>query len=907
MKRRPLLIVLLVLGLTLGLQLSCNSSKFSMMTWKPAKEAPAAAPVAAAAPVERIERLPNGLRVIVREQHLGGVAAFRLYITAGSLNEGEFTGAGVSHLLEHVVAEGATPTRTRDQFDEALAAIGADTNAFTSKQFVSYVGECSGTQINSLIEILSDRVVNNIIDKKDFEREFQVVQRELERAEADPDHRLEDLADENFFLNHPARTPVIGYLADLKQLTHDDVVKYYHERVSPDNAVAVAVGDFDANAVFEKIRQVLGPWERRTSLPTSLPPRQPQTAPREATAQMDVASIRMVIEYPTVQLTHPDLYPLDILAFILGEGRASRLVSDLRDQRGLVESIACASDTPAGYDGGRFQVMFQAEPQKAAAARAAVLEHLARVVKERVSADELARAKRQKASEFVFQRQACASVADDMGFNELLVGDAHFSDQYVRNIQNVTAEDVQRVAAAYFRPESLCVTSVVPTAAPTAGAKPAAAVRKRPEIYRTFLPNGVTLLFCPVEGHPTVSIQMFMKGGLSVETANDAGTSAFMARMLLKGTATHKAADIAEALDAMGAEINASAGRNTIYLSARCLAEDFQKTFDLAADSLLHPSFPPDEIERTRALVLADLAHMSDTPAGEAALYFNRVFFTDSPYQFPVSGTPETIKALSRDALVAWHKKYVASNNLVVAIFGGFKLGKDPEHVADALKALPKNPALSFPKDVAPRQVAAREVYIKPTEKQAAVVYVAYPGMDVYNVRDRFAVGVLDTILSGYQMPGDWLFKVLRGRGLVYEVQAFSMEGLRPGYVAARAVCQPQAVPEVVKIIEATLADAREKSFTEAEIEAARATVITEKELGRETLDGWAFEAAVDECLGLGFNFPREEIDRIRLVRIEDAMRVARQYLKKPVIVILTSDPAAAESVRKEPAPTEKP
>jgi len=854
---------------------------------------------------ERIEELPNGLKVIVRERHLGGVAAFRIYIGAGSLNEGEYTGAGISHLLEHVVSGGATPTRTEDQIRDALAAIGAQTNAHTTEQFVCYFGEASADKVNPLIEVIADYVMNNRIERGAFEREFQVVQRELERAEADPDHRLWQLADETFFLRHPARTPIIGYLDALRQLRQEDLERFYRRVVVPNNAVVVAVGDFQADAVFEKIRQVMGGWMRRPTTPVVLPEREAQVAPREAAAEMDVTSVRTIIEFPTVQLTHPDLYPLDVLAFILGEGRASRLVADLRDKRGLVEEISCASITPAGYDGGRFAVIFQAGPDKAAAARQAVMEHLARIARERPSGEELARAKRQKISEFVFGLQHCDEIAADLATNALLVGDAHFSEQYVRNIQAVTAEDVQRVAASYLAPETVCVTSVRPKpAAPPPGRKSLAAAataaeQVRPEIIARNLPNGVRLLLCPVEGHPSVSIQMFMKGGLSVETERQAGTSAFMARMLLKGTAKRKAAEIAAALDSMGAEMNASAGRNTIYLSARCLPEDFEKTFDLAADCLLSPSFPQDEMDRLRGLMLAELAHMSDTPNGQAMLYLNQVFFTDSPYRFPVLGTSEVVRNLKREDLVAWHKKYVAGNNLTVAVFGGFDLLKAAYHVAAAVESLPPNPALAFPKDVPPRKVAAREVYIKTTEKDTAVVYVAYPGMDVYNVRDRFAMDVLNTIVAGYEMPGGWLHEELRGKGLVYEVHAFSLEGLRPGYFAAMAVCQPAMVPQVVRIIESGMDRATREAFTDEQMAAPRATVITAKELGRETLDGWAFEAAVDDRLGLGYDFPRKEIEAIRRVRPEDVIRVAREYLKEPVIVVLTSDPAAAEAIRK--------
>jgi zinc protease len=876
------------------------------------REAPPAQPSEPSRAGERIERLDNGLRVIVKERHLGGVAAFRIYVAAGALNEGPYSGAGISHLLEHIVSGGSTAKRTEEQIRDALADIGAQTNAYTSKQFVCYYGEATGEHIGNLIEIIGDNVANCRVDEKEFQREFEVVQRELERAEADPGQRLWRLADETFFQEHPAHIPVIGYLANLRQLRHEDALKFYRQKVTPDNCVAVAVGDFKADAVFEKIREVLGPWQRRPAAPTVLPPRERQVAPREASSEMDVASVRTIIEFPTVQLTHPDLYPLDTLAFILGEGTASRLVSDLRDKRGLVESIECESFTPAGYDGGRFVVLFQAEPDKAAAARAAVMEHLARVVREKPAPEELARAKRQKTSEHVFGLQQCDEIAEDLALNELLLGSPHFSERYVRNIQSVTAEDVQRVAAQYLKPETVCVTTIRPKAAKApAEAKPAqgppvagvpsatSAAKGRPPVIARQLPNGVRVLLCPIEDHPSVSIQMVMRGGLSVESEQDAGISAFLARMLLKGTAKRKAADIAAAIDAMGADVKTDAGRNTVYLSARCLPEDFEKTLDLAADCLLHPAFPQDEVDRMRDLTLAELAHLADSPHGEAQLYFHRVFFLDSPYRFPVLGTPDSIKALTRARLLDWHKKYVAANNLVVAVYGGIDLVKAANLVSAAVGDLPAGRGLSFPKDVPPRQVKGREVYIKPSEKGAAVVYVAYPGMDIYAVRDRFAMDVLDTVMSGYEMPGGWLHEELRGKGLVYEVHAFSLEGLRPGYFAAMAVCQPEKAAEVVRIIEAAMDRARREDFTEGQLVPARATVVTAKELGRETADAAAFEAAVDEALGLGYAFPREEIGHVRQVRPEDVIRVAREYLKTPVICVVTSDPAAAEAIRK--------
>jgi len=764
----------------------------------------------------------------------------------------------------------------------------------------------AGEHIDTLIEVLGDYVIHAKIAQKEFDREREVIQREIERALANPSNRMWYLADETFFTHHPARHPVLGHLDAFRGLTRDDLLAFYHETFVPDNAVVVAVGDFDSDAVLATIRKTFGGWPRRPFEPTVLPARHEQTGPRQAEVGMDVESVRSIIEFPSVRLTHPDLYPLDILAFVLGEGRASRLVSDLREQRGLVQSISVASYTPAGYDGGRFAVILECEPSKADAAHRAVLEHLERARREVPSADELARAKRQKIAEHVFGLQRCEDIATDLGLNALLVGDPDFSDRYVRNIQRVTAEDVRRVARTYLDPERLTVTRIVPEKQAAAGkkaeGKAAEKARKpadrRPKIIARKLSSGVRLLLCPIPGHPTVSIQMVMRGGLAVESAETAGTSQFLARMLMKGTKDHSADEIAHILDAMGAEMSAASGRNTIYLSARCLAGDFRKTFDLAAECLLRPTFPKIQIERLRAMTLAQLAHLADTPQGEAGLYFNRTFFKDSPYRFPTLGSKDVIQDLTRKDLIAWHQKYVSAGNLVVAVFGGIDLVKSARHVAETVQDLPARPDLTFPRDLSARKTAGREVYIKTTQKDSAIVYVAYPGTDIYNVRDRFAIDLLDTVVSGYRMPSGWLHSELRGKGLVYEVHAWSLAGLRPGYITAMAVCQPEKVPEVVGIIEKAMARATKESYTAAQLGPARATVITAKELGRETVDGWAFEAAVDEALGLGYGFAREELDRIRQVQPADVGRVARLYLTQPVIVIVTGDPKAAEAVR---------
>ncbi len=208
------------LCLTLALAVVFGCERFRARNAATGGEAPTGAAAASVKPPPRqhIERLENGLRVIVRERRLGGMAAFRVYVGAGSLNEGDFSGAGVSHFLEHLVSGGTTPTRSEDEIRQALQAIGAQTNAHTSKQFVCYHGQVGGEHIGRLIEIIGDYVIHAQIEQKEFDREFEVVQREIERSLADPHRRLWQLANETFFPDHPARQPILGHPDAFREL-----------------------------------------------------------------------------------------------------------------------------------------------------------------------------------------------------------------------------------------------------------------------------------------------------------------------------------------------------------------------------------------------------------------------------------------------------------------------------------------------------------------------------------------------------------------------------------------------------------------------------------------------------------------------------------------------------------------
>ncbi|NIA20740.1 MAG: hypothetical protein GWP05_01960, partial [Anaerolineaceae bacterium] len=159
------------------------------------------------------------------------------------------------------------------------------------------------------------------------------------------------------------------------------------------------------------------------------------------------------------------------------------------------------------------------------------------------------------------------------------------------------------------------------------------------------------------------------------------------------------------------------------------------------------------------------------------------------------------------------------------------------------------------------------------------------------NLRDRFAMDVFDTICSGYSMPRGWLHETLRGQSLVYAVHFYGRLGLLPGYYRSYAVCQPDKVTRVARLLRDLLYSGRDYQYTEEDLKQAKSTILTSRQMGRQLPEQVAFEMALDELFGLGYDFEKKYVKRLKAVTIEDVKRVVDKYIGQPVICIATPKP----------------
>jgi zinc protease len=343
-------------------------------------------------PGVRFTTLPNGLTLIIREDHSAPVVSAQAWCKAGSIDEGKWLGAGLSHCLEHMLFKG-TSTRPASRIDQEVQEAGGYMNAYTSFDRTVYWINVPNTGAKVAIDILCDIMQNAALPEEELAKEMEVIRREMDMNQDDPHQRSARRLFETAYTKSPYRFTVIGYPDIFNDVRREDVSAYYKEKYAPNNVFFVVVGDINAAEVEEQIRAAFANTKARPLPPAVLPLEPPQTAAREITEEAPIEMGHFHFSWHIPELRHPDVPILDVLATLLGGGRSSRLYQQVREKQGLVNSVDAWTYNPGNP--GLIGMSAVVEPDKYAAARAAMLAEVEGMKARPVSKAELTKAVKQ--------------------------------------------------------------------------------------------------------------------------------------------------------------------------------------------------------------------------------------------------------------------------------------------------------------------------------------------------------------------------------------------------------------------------------------------------------------------------------------------------------------------------------
>jgi zinc protease len=827
--------------------------------------------------------LENGLTLIIREDHSAPVVSAQAWCKAGSINESKWLGAGLSHVLEHMLFKGTT-TREAGKIDQEVQDAGGYMNAYTSFDRTVYWINVPNTGGKVAIDILCDIAQNATLPADEMVKEKQVILREMDMNQDDPGQRSARRLFETAYTKSPYRFTIIGYPDIYNEVQRDDVFAYYREKYAPNNLFFVVVGDVKAKEVEEQIRTAFAKSKARPMPPEALPEEPKQVAAREVIEEAPIEMGHFHFSWHIPDLRHTDVPLLDILATLLGSGRSSRLFQEVREKQGVVNSVDAWTYSPGNP--GLFGMSAVVDPDKFNAAREAMLAEVEKMKTNLVTGEELSKAVKQFTAATLASRKTMQGQAQDLGGSWMAASDLNFSARYLEAVKRATPADLQRVAREYLTTENRTLYALLPTGTAPKGAEAKDQIADKP-VQKFELPNGLRLLVKEDHRLPFVEFRAVFQGGVLAETAQNNGVSLLTAKMLLKGTSTRSAEQIATEIESLGGSIESYSGNNSLGVNVEVLSSDFSTGLDLVADVLLRPTFPGAPLERERQIQLAAIKAQKDELLPTASRMMRRGLFGESGYGFHTNGTETSVQNVKVDDLKKFHDGFLRPNNCVIAVFGDVQAAAVRAAVDKHFGAWAKGGDRINTKALTQRNKEVKRL-LETRDKKQAVMVIGFPGATLYD-DDRYALELIQEACSDL---GSRVFVRIREKlGLAYYVGAQNFLGLVPGFFAFYVGTEPEKVAlvesELLKEAEAL----RAEGLTEEELKRAKAKVIGQKKIARQDLGTFAMNSALDEVYGLGYAHTDIEDKKYEAVTLAQTKTVAQKYLTRDTVVIAIVKP----------------
>jgi zinc protease len=404
--------------------------------------------------------LPNGLQVVMLEDKSTPVVHAAVWYHVGSKNE-KVGRTGFAHLFEHLMFKGSKNVRP-DQHPSWITSIGGESNAETDEDATIYWQTVPSQYLPLTLWLEADRMASLEVSEEKFKTELEVVKEERRmRFENQPFGRLQEIIFDKAFTTHPYKHQTIGSIADLEAASIQDVRAFHSLYYVPNNATLVLVGDFEAKQAQALVERYLGRVPRGKPVPRDIPQEPAHTAEARFTVTEPWPLPAVVVSYHITRDGHPDAYPLHILGKILSDGDSSRIYHSLVYQKQI--AVAASGDAKLIEDPNLFYAVALVQPpNQPEAVLKALQAELDRVRSEGVTAEELSRAKKQFARDYILGRETVRQKALHLGHAIVIHNDIKTADGEFDLFQNVTLADVQRVAKTYFTPESRMLLTILP-------------------------------------------------------------------------------------------------------------------------------------------------------------------------------------------------------------------------------------------------------------------------------------------------------------------------------------------------------------------------------------------------------------------------------------------------------------
>ena len=809
------------------------------------------------------------------------VISAQIWVETGSQHESALAGSGISHLLEHMVFKG-TDRFSGEALSREVQAAGGQWNAYTSFDRTVYYIDGPAKSLDLFLSALIEMVFRPTFPEDEYEKEKDVIRREIAMGLDDPDSVSSQLLFRTFYQRDSRRHPVIGHRDLFDAITYDEMKTYHAAKYRPHNSFLVLSGGFeptDAKSIIE--RELAKGLRPPASFPIVAPAEPRQMGVRRASRSFAIPNTHLALTWQIPGLTHEDAPALDLLSVVLGGGRASPLYRVIREEKSLVHSIGAYSWMPA--DGpGIFSAYAEVAPENTKTVEKEILSQIENLRSSDLTRP-IARAFRQIASQQFKTLTTASGRASDLASNWHSARDLNYTRSAIQKLSRVTDDNLRTAIESYLTGDNLTVTSLVPenlTPEPVS----LTATSGPEKISEHVLSNGLRVILQRDPTVPAVYSQTSLLAGSLSESPESAGLNSLLSRLLTKGTSTRDAQEVAETLEDLGASIGAAAGNNTLMLSSYCLRDDLPIIVDLLGDIIREPSFPNEAIEREKATLIAGLEEQLEDPASRAFREMRHQLWNGQGYGVPSSGTVDSLKSLDRLAISAQHSKYFTATNMVCAFFGDLEPEATLEALEKSLSALPVGTPPSFG-ELPTAQAGEHDIKL---DKEQAVLAIGFPGLAQDDPR-RFALELIDAYCS--DMAGPLFTRIREELGLAYYVSTSQFLGLNTGLFAFYLGTAPEQLELAHCELQGEITKLVEHGIPADALKRVKANVEAQEALRNQSPSARARMAALDVLLGHSAHYHLSQSERLNIITAEEIHEIAKDLFAEDKATIVTVSP----------------
>jgi zinc protease len=825
--------------------------------------------------------LPNGLTVILEEDHSSSLVSIQVWIRSGSCFEGEFLGSGITHLIEHMVFKGET-SRTSKWISEEIQRLGGDINAATSKEYTQFDVVIPSENLNNALSLIYRVIAMPEFPEEELKKEKDVILHEMDMIQDDPHKYMVQEFFKKAFSGHPYGEPVGGNKSLFSTIKREDVLEYYKSRYVPRNMMLVVTGDFKSDVLKSDIEKNWGKIPDAFVKQVYIPDKPQVKGYSNSILESDKGSFYIMLGFYSPSIVSPDYYAMDVLAQIAGGSEESRLRKKIRDKDGLVSNISAFNYTPICE--GIWGVSADLTISEWDLVYKNILKEIYRFREKLVTKKELERAKKILIRQYISSLETTSGKAFDLGSSELYTHNPLFMDTYISGIKSITREELKDAAQKYFRFENLTFVVVSPK---SKGVNKKTKDILSKDIEKIDLTNGMRVLVKEKKRTPIVTIRLTALGGLLEEDIP--GLSYFVSQLWLK-----EYADIVKEIETKGGGISAYSGFNSIG----CVMEVFKEDAEFAIQSLdkliQDIRVEKDKFEIAKKIQLAEIQQEEDRPYAFTLKRMKNVFFGEHPYKNSLLGDEKAVSNIAEEDVKKFFNKCFSSPNIIISIFGDIaseEVKRICENTLEKKKGNAFVPNGEF--SCVPEKI--NNIVINKKIEQAIIV-LAYPSPSIYD-KERYSMELIEQAFSG--QAGRLFESVREKQGLAYSVGALNFNGRQPGFFVFYVATKPEEIERAKQILLGEVVRLKTEDMGDEELRRIKNRVITEKQEAWESMQGLSLQVSSDELYGLGWDNYKKYKDNIEKITKEDIKNAVEKYFRDDWYTFIILCPDNSDNVIK--------